>query len=364
MNKTIQVTTGDLINHSKSISNLALAVGNLGSKNYSAVTKMENACSCMRVAGIYVSANHLIRQFTDLVDVLQKGASKALDCATAYREADDKLILTFNDWFNNVVVGDATQGTCVMESNVPPLELAEYLDKVSDAEYAKLNQIWTDVCNSEDPLNEFIKRLNELPANDPLRQIGADQIKISKSISGLSAISITDNSGNAMVLFAGTNGFGDLGDIANDGLIALGKMSPQEVEALNIIAELSKTHSNITVSGYSLGGYLATAAALRFPTVTKCVAFDPPGRYDVIFQKFFNSDAWSRITTYESRGGTVSAVGAASGNMIKLNVDDNWIGPIIHNHQIDKIYDALGGDNELRNVWDVGYLDLVNNGNA
>ena len=50
--------------------------------------------------------------------------------------------------------------------------------------------------------------------------------------------------------------------------------------------------------------------------------------------------------------------------MIKLNVDDNWIGPIIHNHQIDKIYDALGGDNELRNVWDVGYLDLVNNGNA
>ena len=358
MSNTIKVTTGDLINHAKSISNLALLVGDLGSKNYSAVNKMENACSCMRVAGIYVSANHLINKFTDLINELNRGASKAMGCAAAYQEVNDNLIHSYDSWFGNVEVGAANQGTYEMVSNVPPVELRDYLDKVTDAEYAKLNQIWTDVCNSDDPLNEFLKRLNDLPVNDPLRKIGADQIKINKSISGLSAISITDNDGNALVFFAGTNGFGDLGDIANDAMIALGKMSPQEIEALNIINELSKSHPNITVSGYSLGGYLATAAALRCPAVTKCVTFDPPGRYDSIFQKYFNSEAWSKIKTYEAQGGTISSVGLASGDMTKLNVKDNWIGPIFHNHKIENIYDALGGDSELFNCWNAGASDL------
>ena len=358
MSNTIKVTTGDLINHAKSISNLAMFVGEISSKNSSAINKMEAACSSFRVAGIYVSANRLIGKFTDLTNELTRGASKALGCASAYQEASDNLENKFKDWFENVVVGEASSaGVMEITKGNMPVNLDDYFGKVSDAEYAKLNQIWTDVCNSDDPLNEFIKRLSELPENDPLRNIAADQIEITKSISGLAAITLTDNNGNALVIFAGTNG-GEIGDIANDIMIATGNMSPQELEAISIIAQLSSTHPNITVTGYSLGGYLATAATLRCPAVSRCVTFDPPGRYDNLFQSIFNNENYSKITTYEANGSIVSGVGTASGGLQKLNVENNWAGPFFPNHGIEYIYNSLGGDYALKNTWDTGYIDL------
>lgn len=357
MGNEIKVTTGDLMNHAKSISNLALFIGDISAKNNSAINKMEDACSFMRVGSIYASANYLINKFTDLINALSQGAAKAMGCANAYQEASDSLINDYKDWFEGVETGEANCQVMTLSTGNPPAELNEYLGKVSDAEYAKLNQIWTDVCNSKDPLNEFLNRLSDLPVNDPLRKITADQIQINRSVNGISSITVSNHSGNALVVFAGTND-GDVADYINDYLVARGKLSPQEVDAINIVNQLSAEYPNITVTGYSLGGYLASAATLRCPGVDKCVTFNPPGRYDYLLQRYGNSDAWSKVTTYEAGGDTVSSVGLAVGNLIKLDVEENWIGPIC-NHRIEYIYEALGGDAELRNTWDTGYTDLV-----
>ncbi|MBQ6568647.1 MAG: DUF2974 domain-containing protein [Clostridia bacterium] len=241
-------------------------------------------------------------------------------------------------------------------SNTKPVLLHNYLSKVSDAEYAKLNDIWTDVSQADDSVGEFFKRLeSDLPPDDPLRNISRDQIDVRKSDTGMESISITDGKGNALVIFAGTNG--DAGDIGSDALIAAGLMSHQEVEAINLINELSKTNSNIHVSGYSLGGYLATAATLRCPTVTKCVVFDPPGRYDTWIQETFNNKAWSKIKSYEANCSTVSGVGFDVGDTTHIDVEENNIPLIngvvnIHNHEIEKIVDVLDRDEVVKKTWE------------
>lgn len=359
MSERIIVTTGDLRNQAKSISDVAMLVSEISGKNNNAINKMTNACSFMRVGSISFSAKHIIQSFTTLMDTLNRGASRALECAYAYEEASDDLKSKFNEWFDNVEIGNATQGIMKITTGNEPIPMSGYLSTVTDAEYAKLNQIWTDVCDEEDPLSAFLKRLSELPENDPLRNLTADQISITKSISGLAAISIKGSDGNALVIFAGTK---DFADILNDIMIVEGAAPPQEIEALAIIAELSQTHPNITVSGYSLGGYLATAAALKCPSVMKCVTFDPPGRYDTFLQQYLNSDAWSKITTYEANGSVVSSVGLASGEWQVLSVTDNWAGPF-PNHGIGEIYDALGGDSAINNSWAQGASDLYTGNN-
>jgi len=40
--------------------------------------------------------------------------------------------------------------------------------------------------------------------------------------------------------------------------------------------------------------------------VTKCIAFDPPGRYDTLLQNAYNKDRVERITTYEVEGSAIS----------------------------------------------------------
>lgn len=351
MSNEIKVTTGDLKNHAASISNLAILVGDISRNNTNAINKMENACSCFRAAGIYVSANELIGKFTDLVNTLNAGASKALACAEAYEDSSDSLINQYKDWFENVEAGSATNSVLSYQSGAP-IELDYYLNKVTDAEYAKLNQIWTDVCDSDDPINEFIKRL---PENSPLRKISADQINVIRSDSGLDAITLTDNNGNALVIFAGTK---DFKDMINDASILRGHAPEQEYQAIALINQLAQTHPNITVSGYSLGGYLATAATLKCPSITKCVTFDPPGRYDKFFQDIFNSDACSKITTYEANGSLVSAVGLSEGKWTPVSVEYNT-DCFFPNHNIEKIYEALGGDNAVNNCWNQGAADLV-----
>ena len=265
MSERIVVTTGDLRNHAKSISDVAVLVSEISGKNNNAITKMTNACSFLRVGSISFSAKHIVQRFTALMETLNRGASRALECAYAYEEASDDLKSKFNEWFDHVEIGNATQGVMEVTTDHEPMPMSDYLSKVTDAEYAKLNQIWTDVCDDEDPASAFLERLSELPENDPLRKLTADQISITKSISGLDAITIKGSDGNALVIFAGTKGFADA---LNDIMIVEGVAPPQEVEALAIIADLSRTHPNITVSGYALGGYLATAATLRCPAVS------------------------------------------------------------------------------------------------
>ena len=153
MGNEIKVTTGDLMNHAKSISDLALFVGDVSTKNSSAINKMEDACSFLRVGGIYASANYLINQFTSLLNALNQGAAKAMGCANAYQEANDSLINEYKDWFEGVEAGEANCQVMTLSTGNPPVDLDAYLEKVPDAEYALLSKIWNDVCNSDDPLN-------------------------------------------------------------------------------------------------------------------------------------------------------------------------------------------------------------------
>ena len=86
---------------------------------------------------------------------------------------------------------------------------------------------------------------------------------------------------------------------------------------------------------------MATAVALRNDSVSKCIAFDPPGRYDTLLQNTFNSEQANKITTYEANGSLISgAVGLGVGNVVDLDVKENG-GCIDHNHGIAQIIEAL-----------------------
>ena len=353
MSDSIKVTTGDLRNQAKSITDVAMLVSDISDRNNRAINKMTSACSFLRVGSISFCAKHLIQQLTSLIDVLNNGASKALECACAFEDANDSLKSKFDDWYNDVKTGSATQEALEVTTGTVPVSLEGYLSTVTDAEYARISGIWESVCDDDDPFASFMKRLSDLPDNDPLRYLSPDQISINNSITGMAAVAITDNSGNALVIFAGTNPK-DFRDLLADIHLSVGMvvnpvapMTFQEMAAYKMIKELQKTHPNIVTTGHSLGGYIATSMALRFPSISKCTVFDPPGRYDTIFQDALNRDAVSKITVYEANGSTVSSVGAGTGEMHKLDVNENGSNFFDHNHSIDEIYHVLGGAGDL-----------------
>ena len=349
MSERIVVTTGDLRNHAKSISDVAMLVSEISGKNNNAINKMTNACSFMRVGSISFSAKHIMQSFTALMDTLNRGASRALECAYAYEEASDDLKSKFNEWFDDVEFGVATQGVLEMSIGNEQIPLDDYFKGVSEAEYAKLCGMWGWAAMSDDAKEEFIKKLKEdLPEGDPLRNITDDQVEVTKSGTGFAAVTITDDNGNALVIFAGTNG--DAGDIVSDAELALAIESDQERQAWELIDSLRKTHPNIVVSGHSLGGYLATSATLQYGEISKCICFDPPGRYDDLWHYITNNEAWNKIITYEANGSLVSSVGHAMGDSKTLDVVENGSG-IDHNHGIDEICNALGGDDRINLSW-------------
>lgn len=228
-----------------------------------------------------------------------------------------------------------------------------YLRNVSDAEYALLCHYWSQAAESQNPLETFCDKLQNLPENDPIRELSTAQMNCVNSADGFSALTIKDNNGNALVIFAGTNAPNDyLADVS----IFFGIGSSQSKKAISLINDLSKECKNIVVTGHSLGGYLATSSTLKNQGVTRCVAFDSPGRNDVKWQELTNEQAVSKVTTYVAGNSEVSSLNEPVGNTIYLNKDIleqneiTVIGPIkVHNHKIDKISDALGGVDE--NTW-------------
>ena len=353
MSESIKVTTGDLRNQAKSISDVAMLVSEISAKNTHAINKINDACSFFRVGSINYSAKHLIQKFTDLLDTLTQGAQKAMECADAYESADNSLKSAFSDWFDDVEAGDANLSVMELISSDTIIPLDDYFSRVTDAEYAKLCGMWGYAAMEQDSIQAFLKKLEELPERDPLRNITANQIRIMKSGTGFSAISITDNNGNALVIFAGTNE--DIGDYVADVKLFFTIEPEQERQAREFINSLRQTHSNIVVTGHSLGGYLATSAALQYGEISRCVAFDPPGRHDDLWQMLTNRDAWDKITTYEANGSVVSGVGRAMGDYRPLDVIENG-GGITYNHDIDAISYALGGKDRIWLSWGQEYI--------
>ena len=221
----------------------------------------------------------------------------------------------------------------------------------NDAEYAKLCQLWQEVDETSGKLEErvmaetFAALLREnLPENDPLHNLSVNQMRVTTSASGLSAITIVDGD-NALVVFGATD-VSKLNDLATDANIVFGQASIQSAQAHELINNLSKECSNIVVTGHSLGGYLATATALDNSAVSECVAFDPPGRWDDWAQTALNSRNVSKVRTYEVLGSFVSAVGTGVGDVRPVQIKGD---PLYHS--IAKICDALGGKEKIVETW-------------
>ena len=98
----IKITTEDLWANAKTLSNLAVRVGNVSVKNRSAITRMEKACSSLYMTGMYTQTTLMISQFTDIMNSITRGSSKAMNAAIAYEEADEKAKKSFEKWFPEV----------------------------------------------------------------------------------------------------------------------------------------------------------------------------------------------------------------------------------------------------------------------
>ena len=139
----IKVTTGDLENQAKSLSSVAVFISGISSRNNNAINKMEDACSSVRVGGVYTYATSLIQKFTTLLNALNRGSSRLLDCVYSYQEANDNLIKEFNDWFDSVEIGKAGNEVLTVKTGYEPIELDDYFKRVTDAEYAKICGMWS-----------------------------------------------------------------------------------------------------------------------------------------------------------------------------------------------------------------------------
>ncbi len=283
--------------------------------------------------------------FIKVTEQLTAGSKVAEATAVTFEEVDSrlaKLALQRNinpreDWTNNSVT--------------TPLDVGEYMDKVTDAEYARLCKLAYDATNGSTPEEDFIKLIQNdryLPDSDPLKNINANQVTfVGGQITGFSAFIIADGD-DAIVLFVGTND--DPADFIADITLGIGGTPLQLIQANALIQLVAEQYSNITVTGHSLGGYLATGVTLDNAAVDKCISFDAPGRYDALWQNMTNSNQVSKITNYEANGSLISAVGFDINGRVGLDVKSSG-GLIDRNHDIGNICDALGGQGAIKNSW-------------
>ena len=245
-----------------------------------------------------------------------------------------------------VGLSENKEGSAKVAKKRVQADIGEYTESARDVNYAELCGLWYNVLDKkkENPDIPYIDLiLDQLPKEDPLRKIQPNQV-VAVNYAGLDALVIGDGD-TAIVIFAGTD-VTSLDDLAADAAIVAGVASVQEVLAKELIDTLSKQYSDIVVTGHSLGGYLATAVTLKNDAVSKCVAFDPPGRYDARLQSLFNGGRVSKITTYEANGSPISdalkvtsgGVNQNLGTVINLNVESEN-NPL--NHGIKQITEAL-----------------------
>lgn len=353
MAEKISLTTGDLYAQAARIGSVAGQMREEAALCESSLDLMSSACSVFTVAGVMFGASSLKRELSSLASDISAAGQLAKMAAEAFERTDSEVASQISAFIgNDVTVSDQVNDySDVPAPDVPPVldDFDAYNDTAVDAEYARLSGWWEHVCDKKDPVGEFMKELQNLPENDPMRYITRDQVRYLNSFDGFSAIVIDDGNGSAMVIFAGTNPDQFL-DLVADGALTVGVLSTQELQAKLLIHELAKEYDDITVTGHSLGGYLATSAALSEDKVSRCIAFEPPGRYDVANQALFNGKNCDKITTYEAKGSVISSVGVGVGNVIDVDVapSGSWISK---NHSIENLGDALGGDAAIANSW-------------
>lgn len=365
MQDLFELTPELLLEQSQEMQSICAAYENLFSNISADLSGINGSWSDLLANNFSGKIGSAQKTFSGALTMLSNVANGTRMVAETMQEADAEWASKIGGALSDMVSADA--GQLSTEDQTPEYEkkdIGSYTEKLSEAgkagaaEYAKLCQLWQEVdrdyANYGDGVlrSAFKLKLQEcLPENDPLHNISVQQMQVTRSASGLSAITIQDGE-NAIVIFAGTD-FSKLNDVATDLNILMGSASVQSMEAHQLINDLSKDCSNIVVTGHSLGGYLATATALENDAVSECVAFDPPGRLDGLLQNALNHERASKVSTYTANGSPVScdALGhRAIGKTEGLDVDGegNW-----HRHGIKQIYDALDeGEEKIRETWD------------
>ncbi len=222
------------------------------------------------------------------------------------------------------------------ESEEVAEDYTTFLSSASDADYARMCYMSSLARSADgDPRENFYNLMREaglLPEG-----ISMSQITAYDNIDGFQAFIISDGE-TAMVLFAGTN---ELTDVVSDVALTFGIPSTQAMQARLLVNMLSKTHDNIVVTGHSLGGYLATDATLSCETVSRCVAFDPPGRAFGEVHDRYNEKQVSKIATYNAKGSFIHLPGHAMGDTELIEVEEKWNWVIDRNHGIKEISEAM-----------------------
>lgn len=349
----IQLTPGELQAQATEMQNLESEYSALFAGVSSNLKSLNRNWSANLSNNFEGKINSAQKSFTLITQELMKGAKVANTCAVTFESVDSELAK---------LSGEDTSSTSVDKTvdNISSVDLGGYSKQVTDAEYATLCLMLQRSSKKENIKDHFISLIKNdhyLPDNDPLKNISSDQINVTTGRDGFLALTITDENGNAVVIFGSTDPKDLEGDIITDVHLALNGSTSQGEQAIALVNELSEQNSNITCVGHSLGGYLATAATLKNSSVTKCIAFDPPGRYDAILQQLFNHERVSKITTYEAIGSPINGgltwisrgVNQNLGKVIPIPV--KWSTDNIICHNIKEISDALGGKDAMTNSW-------------
>lgn len=345
----IKVTTADLRSQSARIDTVTDELKTASDLCGSSIDILGYACSLFMNMGVLISARSLKKKLDSLAADMDKASKLALGAACAYENADKEIMRQMDGLIGDVEVSDTVNDYSDIQAPEPLNDLKAYSDTVIDAEYARLSGWWEHVCDKKDPVGEFMKELQKLPENDPMRYITREQITHYDGSDGFSAIVIDDGNGSALVIFAGTNP-DQMGDIITDIAVGVGLPSSQENQACKLVHDLAEDYDNIIVTGHSLGGYLATKAALSEGTVSECIAFEAPGQYNAWYHNDFNSGNSCKIRTYNANGSYISSVGDNVGKVYYVDVEPSGSG-FTANHSIDKLGDALGGDDAIANCW-------------
>ena len=220
------------------------------------------------------------------------------------------------------------------------------IHQVPASGYAELCNLAYDAAKSKkDPCAAFADKIRNsgyIPENSSLKYISEHQVSYHKSPSGFTCFVIRDGE-NAIVVFLGTN---DAADLLADGTLAVGLTPIQTLEARHLTKQITEQYKNVVVTGHSLGGHLATDVTLNNKDVDSCIAFEAPGRYDGLYQMFFNQEQNAKIKTYNANGSIISAVGGAAGNEERVDVKFNSTLGNDLNHSIKEVRNALVRTND------------------
>lgn len=354
MQDLFELTPELLLEQSQEMLNLCSAYENLFSSLSSDLHGINGSWSDLLSNNFSGKIGSAQKAFASTLVKLRNSANTVRMVADTAQEMDADWASRIMGTLGAALKGDGGTASLGEEATYAKVDIGNYCSKVTDAEYAALCMHWQrtveGVENGEldgDVLTNFLcalKNSKYLPDGDPIKDLRADQITVSRSASGFSAVTIADGD-NAIVIFAGTN-FKTVQDIYADAKIVANIPSEQAAEAVLLVESLSSKYSNIVVTGHSLGGYLATSSALNSSKVDACIAFDPPGRYDTALQSILNSEQYAKIKTYEVRGSVVSAVGTGVGDVDSVEIEGD---PLYHD--IGKICESLNSEDVIAKTW-------------